>query len=310
MPLRVFVKGGVYMIRFMFTGIAGIIGMLLILAGPTNSLGDGKGEELSEKRHISLEGQSNFRDIGGYQTIDGRTVKWGEVYRTGELPRLTDEDVAVLKNLDLQMVHNFLLEEEIAQRGQDRLPSSTQLVENPIKTSADDLVLAVLEARKTGDFSVVPPDLNKEVHRVLAREGREEYAAMIRALSDPDNRPFAFHCSHGVHRTGTATAILLSALGVPWETVREDYLLSNTYRAEENDKRIEQLTAEAAKTLGVPPGEVDTTNMVAFYILQGDYIDGTLEVILQEYGSMENYLQQGLGLSSEELDVLRQQLLE
>lgn len=296
--------------RLMFTGIAGIIVMLLIIVGPMNSLGDSKEEELPQKRHIPLEGQSNFRDIGGYKTTDGRTVKWGQVYRTGELPRLTDEDIAVLKNLDLQMVHNFLLEEEIAQRGQDRLPSSTQLVENPIKTSADDLVLAVLEARKTGDFSVVPPDLNKEVHRVLAREGREEYAAMMRALSDPENRPFAFHCSHGVHRTGTATAILLSALGVPWETVREDYLLSNTYREEENDKRIEQLTAEAAKTLGVPPGEVDTTNMVAFYILQGDYIDGTLEVILQEYGSMENYLQQGLGLSSEELDVLRQQLLE
>lgn len=296
--------------RLMFTGIAGIILMLLIIVGPMNSLGDSKEEELPQKRHIPLEGQSNFRDIGGYKTTDGRTVKWGQVYRTGELPRLTDEDIAVLKNLDLQMVHNFLLEEEIAQRGQDRLPSSTQLVENPIKTSADDLVLAVLEARKTGDFSVVPPDLNKEVHRVLAREGREEYAAMMRALSDPENRPFAFHCSHGVHRTGTAAAILLSALGVPWETVREDYLLSNTYREEENDKRIEQLTAEAAKTLGVPPGEVDTTNMVAFYILQGDYIDGTLEVILQEYGSMENYLQQGLGLSSEELDVLRQQLLE
>lgn len=296
--------------RLMFTGIAGIIVMLLIIVGPMNSLGDSKEEELPQKRHIPLEGQSNFRDIGGYKTTDGLTVRWGQVYRTGELPRLTDEDIAVLKNLDLQMVHNFLLEEEIAQRGQDRLPSSTQLVENPIKTSADDLVLAVLEARKTGDFSVLSPDLNKEVHRVLAREGREEYAAMIRALSDPDNRPFAFHCSHGVHRTGTATAILLSALGVPWETVREDYLLSNTHRADENDKRIEQLTAEAAKTLGVPPGEVDTTNMVAFYILQGDYIDGTLEVILQEYGSMENYLQQGLGLSNEELDVLRQQLLE
>lgn len=298
------------MIRFMFTGIAGIIGVLVVLAGPTNSLGDDRGEGLSEKRHIPLEGQSNFRDIGGYKTTDGRTVKWGEVYRTGELPRLTDEDVAQLKKLNLQMVHNFLLEEEIAQRGQDRLPSSTQLVENPIKTSADDLVLAVLEARKTGDFSVVPPDLNTEVHRVLAREGREEYAAMIRALSDPENRPFAFHCSHGVHRTGTATAILLSALGVPWETVREDYLLSNTFRAEENDKRIEQLTAEAAKTLGVPADEVDTTNMVAFYILQGDYIDGTLEVILQEYGSVENYLQEGLGLSGEEIDILRQQLLE
>lgn len=298
------------MIRPISICIAGIIGILFIFTGTMNSLADEKVDELPEKRHISLEGQSNFRDIGGYKTTDGRTVKWGEVYRTGELPRLSDEDVEILKKLDLQMVHNFLLEEEIAQRGQDRLPSFTQLVENPIKTSADDLVLAVLEARKTGDFSVVPPDLNTEVHRVLAREGREEYAAMLRALSDPDNRPFAFHCSHGVHRTGTATAILLSALGVPWETVREDYLLSNTYRAEENNKRIQELTKEAAKTLGVPMAEVDTTNMKAFYILQGDYIDGTLEVIQQEYGSMDEYLLKGLGLSREEINTLRVELLE
>jgi protein-tyrosine phosphatase len=133
---------------------------------------------------------------------------------------------------------------------------------------------------------------------------------MIRAVIDPANRPFVFHCSHGVHRTGTATAILLSALGVPWETVREDYLLSNTFRAEENEKRIEQLTSEAAKTLGIPPEDVDTTNIVAFYILQGEYIDGTLEAIEKEYGSMDNYLKKGLGLSQEELGVLREQLLE
>lgn len=298
------------MIRDISIGIAGIVGIFFILTGPTNSLGDETADELSKNRHIPLEGQTNFRDIGGYKTTDGRTVRWGEVYRTGELPRLSDEDVKLLENINLQMVHNFLLEEEIAQRGQDRLPSFTQLVNNPIQTSADDLVLALLEARKTGDFSVVPPDLNKEVHRVLAREGREEYAAMIRALSDPDNRPFAFHCSHGVHRTGTATAILLSALGVPWEAIREDYLLSNTYRAEENNKRIKELTKEASKTLGVAVEEVDTTNLKAFYILQGDYIDGTLEVIQEEYGSMEAYLQKGLGITKEEIDRLREQLLE
>jgi protein-tyrosine phosphatase len=264
----------------------------------------------SHVRHIALQGQSNFRDIGGYKTIDGRTVKWGQVYRSGELPRLKDEDIAILERLGLRMVHNFLLEEEIAQRGEDRLPEGTTLVKNPIKTSADDLVIVLLDARKTGDFSMVPPDLNREVHRILALEGREEYAAMIRAATNPSNRPFAFHCSHGVHRTGTATAILLSALGVPWETVREDYLLSNTYRAEENAKRIKQLTQEAAKTLGIPPEDVDATNIVAFYILQGDYVDGTLEAIEKEYGSMDNYLTKGLGLSQEELRKLREQLLE
>jgi len=262
------------------------------------------------KRHIRLDGQSNFRDIGGYETIDGHTVKWGQVYRSGELPRLTDEDVAILQKLDIRMVHNFLLEEEIAQRGEDRLPEGATLVNNSIKTSADDLVLAVLDARKTGDFSKISPDLNQEAHRILALDGRDEYAAMIRAVIDPANRPFVFHCSHGVHRTGTATAILLSALGVSWETVREDYLLSNTFRAEENEKRIEQLTNEAANTLGIPPEDVDTTNIVAFYILQGDYIDGTLDVIEEEYGSMDKYLVKGLGLSQEKLSVLREQLLE
>jgi protein-tyrosine phosphatase len=281
-----------------------------MFAGCRNSLEKRTKANAPHPRHIALEGQSNFRDIGGYKTTDGLTVKWGQVYRSGELPRLTDEDVAILQKLDLRMVHNFLLEEEIAQRGEDRLPEGTTLVKNPIKTSADDLVIAVLDARKTGDFSMIPPDLNREVHRILALDGRDEYAAMIRAVIDPANRPFVFHCSHGVHRTGTATAILLSALGVPWETVREDYLLSNTFRAEENEKRIEQLTNEAAKTLGIPPEDVDTTNIVAFYILQGEYIDGTLEAIENEYGSMDNYLKMGLGLSQEELSALREQLLE
>ena len=291
-------------------GILVTIGLLALLAGCRYSIEKSVGANLHHERHIELEGQSNFRDIGGYETTDGRTVKWGQVYRSGELPRLSDEDVAILQRLDLRMVHNFLLEEEIEQRGEDRLPEGTTLVKNPIRTSADDLVIAVLDARKTGDFSMIPPDLNKEVHRILALDGRDEYAEMIRAVSDPANRPFVFHCSHGVHRTGTATAILLSALGVPWETVREDYLLSNTFRAEENEKRIKQLTNEAARNLGVPPEDMDTTNIVAFYILKGEYIDGTLEAIENEFGSMDNYLIQGLGLSKEELSVLREQLLD
>ena len=284
--------------------------LLTLLTGCGQSKDKSLESNVSHVRHIALQGQSNFRDIGGYKTIDGRTVKWGQIYRSGELPRLKDKGITILERLGLRMVHNFLLEEEIAQRGEDRLPEGTTLVKNPIKTSADDLVVILLDARKTGDFSMVPPDLNREVHRILALEGREEYAIMIRAATDPANRPFAFHCSHGVHRTGTAAAILLSALGVPWETVREDYLLSNIYRAEENAKRIKQLTHEAAKTLGIPPEDVDTTNIVAFYILQGDYVDGTLEAIEREYGSMENYLTKGLGLSQEELRKLREQLLE
>jgi protein-tyrosine phosphatase len=225
---------------------------------------------MTEKRHIRLDGQSNFRDIGGYRTVDGKTVRWGQVYRSGELPRLSDSDVDRLDTLRLATVVNFLTDDEIDARGKDRLPDGIEEVPQPISGEAEqDLAKVVLEARQTADFSKVPVEINAEVHRLLTGDAaREQYATLLRLLADPANRPLVFHCSHGVHRTGTATAILLSALGVPWETVREDYLLSNVYRKEEVEKRVDELREMAAKKQGIPSDQVDMTNIMAFYILR------------------------------------------
>jgi len=262
-------------------------------------------------RHIALDGQPNFRDLGGYQSADGRTVRWGQVYRSGELPRLTDADLARLETLGIETVVSFPTEREIEARGPDRLPTGTVEVALPMAAgNLGDLTAVVVEARKTGDFSGVPPDINPDIHRRLMIEAREYYAALLREIADPANRPLVFHCSHGIHRTGTAAAILLSALGVPWETVREDYLLSNTYRQEEIDQRLAQLRDLHAQNTGVSPEEVDTTNMDAFYILQGSYIDAALEQGVADYGSMENYIREGLGIGDQEIDHLRHELLE
>ena len=73
-------------------------------------------------RVIKLEGQANFRDIGGYKTEDGQTLKMGKVYRSGELQKLTDKDVEKLKDLEINRLVNFLMKEEIEKRGRDRLP--------------------------------------------------------------------------------------------------------------------------------------------------------------------------------------------
>ena len=119
-----------------------------------------------------------------------------------------------------------------------------------------------------------------------------------------------FHCSHGVHRTGTATAILLWALGVTWEKVREDYLLSNRYRAAEIKTRLAQLRELAAKNWDIVPEKVDMTNVKAFYILEGKYIDATRDEILAKYGSIDGYLTKGLGLTEREIQNLRDRLLK
>ena len=268
--------------------------------------------QVQHRRHIDLEGQSNFRDIGGYKVADGRLVKLGRIYRSGELSRLSDADVGRLLKLGIATVVNFLTEDEIEARGRGRLPPGVKEVFLPISGEADnDLAKVVLEARQTADFSKVPVELNSEVHRILTGDAaREQYASLLRLAADPANYPLAYHCSHGVHRTGTATAILLSILGVPWETIREDYLLSNKYRNEEVEKRIAQLRDMAAESQGISPDQVNMTNVNAFYVLEASYIDATLDEIIKEYGSMENYVREGLGLRDAEMQKLRDALLD
>ncbi|UCE03285.1 MAG: tyrosine-protein phosphatase [Candidatus Latescibacterota bacterium] len=262
-------------------------------------------------RHVPLTGQPNFRDLGGYRTADGRTVKWREVYRSGQLGQLTEEDVAALQKLELRTVVNFLLPDEIEKHGADRLPDHTLSVAQPINSErAATFTRQVQQSIQTANFEAIPPELNPEFHRILLDDGKKQYAALLRAVSDPANRPLAFHCSHGVHRTGTATAILLSALGVPWETIRADYLLSNEYRDEEVEKQLRQVRKLAADKQGISPEELDMTNVEAFYVLDGSYIDGALERAVETFGSLDGYIRNGLGLTDEEVERLRDQLLE
>jgi len=219
-------------------------------------------------------------------------VRWGEVYRSGRLDDLSESDVARLDSLGIRTVVNFLTPGEIEHDGPDRLPDGVREIPLPIASgNAEELLAVVNQARRTGDFSLLPPTIN------------------LRAAADPANRPLVLHCSHGIHRTGTASAILLSALGVPWETVREDYLLSNAYRAEEVEGRLAQLREMAAAAQGVAPEEVDMAGANAFYILDGSYIDASLDEAVARYGSMDDYIRDGLGISDDDIQRLRATLL-
>jgi protein-tyrosine phosphatase len=262
-----------------------------------------------------LEGQPNFRDLGGYQTSNGQTLRTGLVFRSGELPRTTDADLETLKDLGVKTVVNFLTEGEIEYRGPDRLPAGVREISLPITGDIGgnpDAANMLIEARKTGDFRRFPPEFNPQIHEELVNgTADDQYAALFDILADETNYPVVFHCSHGIHRTGTAAALLLTALGVPWETVREDYLRSNETRAVEVTPRIEQLKS-LAMDIEMPANEraQNDAAIEAFYVLEPAYIDASRKEAKKRYGSLNAYIEKGLNQSEGDLDHLRSLLLD
>ncbi len=264
----------------------------------------------TNERVVGLEGQPNFRDVGGYETSEGRKVRTGLVFRSGELPRLSDADVAKLRELGVKTVVNFLTPEEIEYRGENRLPEDIRPVSIPITgeiSGVPDAAATIIEARKTGDFRKFPPAFNPQIHGELVDGvADEQYSKLFDILADESNHPLVYHCSHGVHRTGTATALLLSSLGVPWDTVREDCLLSNETRRREGKLRIDQMESLTARlSMSDDERHKNSEAIHAFYILQPTYIDASLSGAKEKHGSLDRYLEVGLGVSARDRGALQ-----
>ena len=264
---------------------------------------------------FGLEGQPNFRDLGGYQTSDGRTVRKGLVFRSGELPRTTDADLATLEELGVRTVVNFLTEDEIERRGPDRLPAGVREISLPITGEVGgipDIAKRMVEARTTGDFRAFPPEFNPLVHEELVSGVADtQFSTLFDILSNEDNYPVVVHCSHGVHRTGTAAALVLTALGVPWDVVRKDYLRSNEARAAEVAPRIKELN-DLATSIEMTPEQraANAAGIDAFYLLEPAYIDASRAKAGDRFGDLDRYIENGLNQSEDDLKKLRLILLE
>lgn len=172
----------------------------------------------TDRRFLPLEGVTNFRDAGGYAAADGKTVKWDVLYRSGDLTELTDNDLEFLCRRGLKTVVDFRTASEIKD-APDRLPASVTQVFN--LTVDSESVFALSEANyQTG------PKLMQKLNVVLVNQAQAQYRRFFEIMSQPQNTPALCHCSAGKDRTGFAVALFLAALGVSYEDIYADYLLS------------------------------------------------------------------------------------
>jgi len=248
--------------------------------------GDKANAVIVSETQIPLTGQPNFADLGGIVTTDGRSVKWGKIYRSGELSKLTDDDIAYMASLKLDAIIDFRFPAE-KEKEPDRFPSGVDTIPIPIADGSYDrnTITQWLLSKDQEAFDTMLVHVNK----VLVNEEQDSYKEFFDKLENGGT--FLFHCTKGKDRAGFAAAMFLSALGVDRETVIDNYLKSNDYLSPVTDSTIQYVSS-----MGLS-GEL----LRSILEVRANYIQTAFDIIDNQYGGIENYLRNNLHVDIEKL---------
>ncbi|MCX2979382.1 tyrosine-protein phosphatase [Halieaceae bacterium IMCC14734] len=251
-------------------------------------------------RRLALQGTPNFRDLGGYAAADGRRVKWGYLFRSGQLSDLQQDDQRQLAALQLDLVCDFRREEEQANDPSQLPQPGPQVVSLPISPGSSASFFSEAASHWQADREAMF-DFMRDINRDFALMQSQAYRQMFELLLGADDVRMLFHCAAGKDRTGFAAALILLALGVPQETVLEDYMLTAKYF----DPAIE--VARLQQKYGM---DIEAEALLPVLEVHPQYLQAALDAIAAEFTSVDDYLDQYLLLDGERREFLQQRYLE
>ncbi|CAN7712703.1 tyrosine-protein phosphatase [Acidovorax sp. LjRoot118] len=241
-------------------------------------------------RSLPMAGATNFRDLGGYAGQGGRTVKWRRIFRSDHLAGLTPADQALLAELGVTRAIDFRGKAE----GAAYAYAIPGVAYHPLVIEPT-VVQRALELQATGRALTAQDAvvLMQDTYRGFVHENAPRFAELFRLLLASD-APTVFHCTAGKDRTGFAAALILMALGVPRETVMQDYLLTNN------------LYRRPAGMGSHAPEEV----LAVLWRVQEEFLDAALHMVDQDYGGVQTYLVDVLGVDAAAQRQLVEQYLQ
>ena len=265
---------------------------------------------------IKLDGVENARELGGYR-IGDKYIKKGVFLRTGLLNGATSDTIIALRedyhlkhivDLRMSMETHSIPDPEIPGAEYHHLPAAE--VENMpgyspeymgyIRQYHNERMKLFEISYESGRF-----DDNLYLTFLLKDNGQKAYKEFFRLISDlREDESILWHCTDGKDRTGCASMLLLSALGADKELILKDYLLTNTF----NEKKIEK-SKQIASTLNMPPEKKEI-----FLFFTGAVIDrfmlNAIAALEKEYGSVKDYIIEGLGVPEAEIMQLQERYLK
>ncbi len=250
---------------------------------------DKNNRSIVSERKIYLEKIPNFRDLGGLPTTDGRTVSWGKIYRSSRLTEFKPKDLQYFNSLKIKAVADFRYDSEI-KKDPDDLPAPINYYKFPIGGSESPEYTKLKKAVLGGELKgAKAKNRFSQVMEQFADTAAHDFKPVMDLLVKGTETPLVYHCSGGKDRTGFMSSMILAALGVDEETIKNEYMMSNFYRYKAN-KRVVRLGQFAG---------VDQETMGYAIVVQQEYIDAVFNIIKEKYGDIDNYLEVQFGLTPE-----------
>ncbi|MBC1590632.1 tyrosine-protein phosphatase [Listeria welshimeri] len=252
------------------------------------------------ERILPLESVFNFRDMGGYESKNGQHVRWGKLYRSSNLVHISKEDTELLQKLHIKWICDLRSSSEVKAQP---TPAIQGVLNKhiPIGTAKNEETTLPI----TNDQAIYEP-LMGESYRVFVQsmEGFKEIFDEI--LKDAESGvPFVFHCTAGKDRTGVLGALLLTLLDVPEKTIFDDYTITNRYQ--------DEILAEMGGIISLFANGSEKIDLETFRPMaeaRPAYLEIAFDEMRKQFGSVDKYLEEGIGITAEQKAAFQKLLLE
>jgi protein-tyrosine phosphatase len=255
-------------------------------------------------RALPFKRVHNFRDLGGYLTSSGQSIRWNRLFRSGHLARMRKPDLELFRSLDIHTVVDFRSPGE-KKRKPNRLPRFHDIrtvslpMLDPVHSSMAQEFRSRLISRDYRGFD--PLESITRMYQSFATECSKQYQRFVHTVLEAQGQPVLWHCTAGKDRAGFAAAILLRLLDVPQETVIEDYMLSADYA---DRKELVIFLLKLAR------GQKGLSVIQPLLTVHRKWIEASFRAIDDRWGSFAEYTDQALALSLDDIAQLQRLLLD
>lgn len=255
-------------------------------------------------RHLDLEGAYNIRDIGGYETTDGRQVRLRRLFRSDSLHNLTKDSQRTLIGEGLRTVIDLRQSGSVAEQP-NVFANSSEVAYHHLNVMGDEPLVEATDQR----ISSLGPDRTPEIYAAILDKRQDWMCKVIKLLATPGALPALYHCNSGRDRAGLTTMLLLNIAGVPKQQIVEDFAMSPRYlwrrTHDKNTGTVHNLHPDDFDSSPEARQAYETERNIC----PPEAMSASIEYIERSYGSVREYLLGG-GVTEDEMQLLRDEIVE